>query len=92
MKLLIEFHEVNCFFQFFHLDIVKSVVTCVPSATASHHHGEHYHKPYYSYQYGVQAYGPGYHGHGDPGPLHWKHSEHRDGYNTEVAGVESRTI
>ena len=53
--------------------------------TGSHQpHHDHYHPPYYNYHYGVQAYGHGYHGHGDPGPLNWKHSEYRDGYDTKV--------
>ena len=47
----------------------------VSSSPQHPHHAEHYHLPYYNYQYGVQAYGPGYHGHGDPGPIHWEHSE-----------------
>ena len=58
----------------------------VSSSPQHPHHAEHYHPPYYNYQYGVQAYGPGYHGHGDPGPLHWEHREHRDGYETKVGG------
>ena len=46
----------------------------------------HYHPPYYNYQYVHRAYGPGYHGHGDPGPLHWEHNEQREGYYTKVGG------
>ena len=64
-------------------------VISVSSSPQHPHHAEHYQPPYYNYQYGVQAYGPGYHGHGDPGPLHWEHSEHREGYDTKVGG-ESR--
>merc|ERR1719150_1963569 len=48
-----------------------------------HHHQDYHHSPYYQYEYGVHAYGPGYGGHGDPGPLHYKVQEHRQGYDTK---------
>ena len=49
-----------------------------------HHHHDYHAPPHYSYEYGVEAYGKGYHG-GDPGPLPYKHSEHREGYTTKVS-------
>ena len=63
-----------------------SVIAITTLVTADHgrHHNNYYAKPYYNYEYGVEAYGLGYGGHGDPGPLPYKHAEQRDGHETKV--------
>merc|ERR1712154_162242 len=61
-----------------------AMITMVESA-----HTDYFAKPHYSFEYGVEAYGLGHGyghgkgGHGDPGPLPYKHTESRDGYNTQ---------
>merc|ERR1711892_839368 len=64
--------------------ISLGMITMVQADHGGQHH-DYYAKPYYNFEYGVEAYGVGYGhgGHGDPGPLPYKHTEHRDGYDTK---------